>query len=266
MEHATPAKKRTKPKARIAVVRKGCIQGQERTSAKDRKKPGRQCNPDSTTAKLKTLRAETATFKLLSKLELTSCIWDQSRQGGKRKDNLEFTCCPGRDCYRNYRAAAGGKNELALTISALRKYYHSLDYDARRQWWADRENFDGYNTENQIRRHTKLSTFFCEPHSELVRKLAETKGDEVLKPVNPHTCVHVCSKFMQFMCGGNHNTKDQHAIRKNAFSSPAGRRQKIWMLTCQTYVHNTSTRLVIIRDRRPPMSVRGCMKKDNSPL
>jgi hypothetical protein len=219
---STPKTKKTKPKAQLAVVRKGCIQGQERTSAKDRKKPGRVPDPNSETTKLKALRTAKATNKLLNTLELTSCIWNESRQGGQRKENLEFTCCDGRDCYRNYRKAAGGGNELGVTISALRKYYHSLDYDNRRQWWADREHYEGYNKEGPIRRHSKLSTFFCEPYSELVHKLASTKGDELLKPVNPHTCVHVCSKFMQFICGGNHNTKDQNAVRRHAFSSPEG--------------------------------------------
>ena len=222
MEQGSAAPKKKKAKARLAVVRKGCVKGRERTSEKDKRKPGRSCNPDSKTAKLKAVRAETATYKLLDKLQLPSCIWSESRQGGKRKDNLEFTCCANKDCYRKYRQAAGGKHELASTISTLRKYYHSLDYDNRRQWWADREIFDGYNTNNPIRRHSRLSTFFCEPHSELKRKLAETQGNEILKPVNQHTCVHVCSKFMQFICGGNHNTKDQNAIRKHAFSSPTG--------------------------------------------
>ena len=218
---STP-KASTKKKARLAVVRKGCIQGQDRTSKKDRKKPGRKPDPDSKSAKLRKQRAANKTAKLVAKLAHSACIWDRSKQGGKRKQNLEHTCCESLDCYRTYRTEAGGRDELANTISSLRKYYHSLDYDSRRQWWAGRENYEGYNKEGKLERHARLSTFFCEPYNELVNKLAETKGDEQLKPVNEHTCVHVCGKFMEFICGGNHNTKDQHAIRKHAFSSPDG--------------------------------------------
>ena len=223
MENDVVEPKNPRKRARLAVVRKGCIQARKR--CENSKRPGPVADHNSLRNQDKVLRTSKKNVKLNYKLSLANCTWKTSNQGGKRVSNLKYTCCARLDCYREYSTAAGGKGELGVMISSMRKYYHSLSYEGQREWWANRDDYAGYErgeTPTPMRKHVKLSTFLCEPFAELTSKLASTNTCDKLQPLNAHTAVTVCSKFLQFLSGGHHDTKDQHWIRKAAFNSPEG--------------------------------------------
>jgi hypothetical protein len=119
------APKKSNKRARLAVVRKGCIQAIRRSEKST--KPGPVTSPDSSSQQQKIVSQSKKKVKLMDKLTLAACTWRTSNQGGKGVRNIDYTCCGRMDCYREYRKAAGGTSEqLAATISSMRKYYHSL--------------------------------------------------------------------------------------------------------------------------------------------
>ena len=200
VEGSTAPKKSNK-RARLAVVRTGCIQARRRSD--NSTKPGPVTSPGSSSQQKKIVSQSKKKVKLVAKLTLAACTWRTSNQGGKRVRNIDYTCCGRLDCYREYRKAAGGTSEqLAATISSMRKYYHSLPSDGKREWWADHVEYAGYargQTPVAFRKHVRLSTFLCEPYAELTAKLADTSIRDKLQPMNPHTALTVCSKFIQFL-------------------------------------------------------------------
>ena len=107
MDKVDVAPKNPRKRARLAVVRKGCIQARKRSE--NSKRPGPVADPNSLSNQNKVVRTAKKNVKLNHKLSLAHCKWPTSNQGGKRVSNLKYTCCARLDCYREYRKAAGGK-------------------------------------------------------------------------------------------------------------------------------------------------------------
>jgi hypothetical protein len=217
---APPPKKRK----RLANVRKGCI---AKRPDRTKSKPGPKPNPKSKRSLLKVKRSAAKILCLEEKLSIKQCIWRTSNHGGQRRCNSEVRCCVKGDCYRQYREAAGGGPALAGIIMQYRKYYHSLTYDGQREWWNDHTLYTGYaafeasaQTEDDrtLRRGGRYHSSRCEIFASMRSSLATTKPDDKLRPCEDSKMRPVCSKFLQFVVAGHHDTKDQHSIRKHVFS------------------------------------------------
>ena len=215
------------PKAkrkRLASVRDGCIAKRPNRS---KGKPGPKADPNSQRSLLKVKRKAAKILNMEEKLSLSQCIWKKSNHGGARRCNSAVRCCAKQDCYRMYREAAGSGDDLAGVIMQYRKYYHSLSYDNQRNWWDEHSLYTGYaafeasapeEDNRTLRRNRRYHSSRCESFESMRSRLAATKSDEKLRPCDDSSMRPVCSKFLQFLVAGHHDTKDQQAIRKHVFS------------------------------------------------
>jgi hypothetical protein len=211
--HNPPAKRN-----RVANVRAGFSKARKN---REYSRPGPKPVANSITNTRADARQIRLTLAIQDKLQLDQCTWHTSKHGGKRKCNSNTTCCYNKMCLREFREQAGGSQEMAAIVSAYRRYYHSLDYDKQRMWWSEHTDFRGYDVVadgGHLRRGHRYHTHWVE-NIELMRKrLATVNESDVLRPLPSTAFMPVCQNFLLFLIAGNHNTKDQQALRQNVFT------------------------------------------------
>ena len=210
----------TKKRKKLASLRKGFVKERKKTITYN---PGPNPNPNSKTRKLRAKQRLSMNQRLAEKMTLGECVWKTSKQGGLRKSQSVVSCCTRKDCYRDYAEQAGGKMDFAILVSSYRKYYHSLNYDQQRQWWDEHTTYTGYDVVaagGTLKRNGAYHQTRCENVAIMKSRIATARPTDTMRPVPDSAFVPVCSKFLVFLTAGNHNTKDQHAIRRNAFNGP----------------------------------------------
>jgi hypothetical protein len=202
----------------VATVRKGFTKTRKN---REYNRPGPKPNPHSNTNFILGERHIRVSLAIQDKLSREQCTWHTSKHGGLRKSYSRTTCCTGKMCLRDFRDQAGGSEELAGLVSVYRRYYHSLDFDKQRMWWSEHTDYTGYDViadGGVLRRGNKYHTHWVENINMMRTRLAAVKNSDVLRPVPITAYQPVCQKFLLFLIAGNHNTKDQHELRKNAFT------------------------------------------------
>jgi hypothetical protein len=213
-----PPNKENKKRNRVANVRKGFSKSRKN---REYTRPGPKPNPHSNTNFILGERHIRLSLDIQDKLSLAQCTWPTSKHGGLRKSYSRTTCCTGIMCLRDFRDQAGGSEALAGLVSTYRRYYHSLDFDKQRMWWSEHTDYTGYDViadGGVLRRGNKYHTHWFENINMMRTRLAAVKNSDVLRPVPITAYQPVCQKFLLFLIAGNHNTKDQHQLRKNAFT------------------------------------------------
>jgi hypothetical protein len=186
-------------------------------------KPGPKPNPLNKTNKAKAERALRMAQKKEAKFLFKDCKWLTSKFGGLRKGNSAVVCCQGRECVREYRRAAPSFQDFYATVRDYRKYYHSLDKSEQRKWWAQHQDFHGYEVPAKaLRRGGRLSEWLCEDYTTMQANLNTVKSSDKLPPVLPSKMRSVCTKFLVYLTAGNLETAYRSRVRRAAFTSPGG--------------------------------------------
>ena len=186
--------------------------------------PGPKINPLCARNVLEAKQKKNKILSIERKLSLKECTWQFSAHGGQRKYNKSTTCCSGKDCYRKFRKAAPNDAEWAHLVSNYRKYYHSLNNDKKRQWYDEHAIFKGYKkvAEGQtLKKNHQLYDLRCENYETMHTRITHATPEDTLRPVPDESCWvegGVCSRFIEWLVAGHHDTKDQYAIRKAAFA------------------------------------------------
>ena len=108
---------------------------------KKRKYAGRKVNPTSQRQIIKAARRSNKAAKLESLLSIEECTWETSSRGMLRRDN-RFGCCASLGCNETYRPTA--QDSGVELVEAMRRYYHRLNPEDRRQFITERSIFFGY--------------------------------------------------------------------------------------------------------------------------
>ena len=144
--------------------------------------------------------------KQASRELISECTWTTSSRGGLRKNSNKFFCCSERQCTLNLQPHHG---DLPEVISRLRTYYHYLNKQEKRDFWAARVFLKESVTsaaitkrKNKAKGMHKYQYFLETPELLRVRLAANT----FLPRPNPTIAgetTQVCNAFFIFAVGGH---------------------------------------------------------------
>jgi general stress protein 26 len=192
--------------------RTGCILKRKNVV---RVRQGRPFLPHGNRQLLLLARSESKTKKVLLDESIGGCTWATSTRGGLRAKSLPTTCC------KNHHGQCAGlpawekeadgaskdlkQADMAVVISALRKYVRSLDKGAQREFITSHTYYSGYEIvdeetgETQLKKGQRLYTYYLPSLGDMKKRLrAAGKNVKMAEPA-PNTLRRVCTQWFFFV-------------------------------------------------------------------